>query len=196
MTDGTTLAMIHRASRRSGMRHAGLGCALLVAATTVLVAQGSLIAQSGPAAGTASAAQPQTAAPASVAPLPGVDTVLDARAKAIASRLRCPVCQGESIQDSPAELAAQMKSLVREQLASGRSNDEVFAYFVQKYGQWILLEPQASGFNLLVYWLPVAFLVLGGAGIAVAVRKWTRPVVPAATDAVPVAMPSEASPVD
>ncbi len=108
-------------------------------------------------------------------PAPGVDAALDARVKAIASRLRCPVCQGESIQDSPAELSAQMKTLVREQLAAGKSDAAVMDYFVQKYGQWILLEPRAEGINLLVYWLPVAFLVCGAGVIVLAVRKWTRP---------------------
>jgi cytochrome c-type biogenesis protein CcmH len=87
------------------------------------------------------------------------------------------VCQGESIQDSPAELAAQMKSLVREQLVSGRSEAQVFEYFTAKYGQWILLEPKAEGINLLVYWLPVMFLVVGAGGIVFAVKRWTRPVV-------------------
>ncbi|MEP6780337.1 MAG: cytochrome c-type biogenesis protein, partial [Gemmatimonadaceae bacterium] len=107
---------------------------------------------------------------------PGVDSVLDARVKTVASRLRCPVCQGESIQDSPAELSAQMRSLVREQLAAGRTESQVFDYFVQKYGQWILLEPRAEGINLLVYWLPILFIVLGAGGLWMAVRKWTRPV--------------------
>ena len=69
--------------------------------------------------------------------------------------------QGEPIQDSPAELSAQMKALVREQLANGKREQEVLDYFVQKYGQWILLEPKAEGINLLVYWLPVFFLVIG-----------------------------------
>jgi len=113
---------------------------------------------------------------ASTAPLPGVDAVLDERVKSVASRLRCPVCQGESIQDSPAELSTQMRGLVREQIASGRSEAQVLDYFVQKYGQWILLEPRAEGINLLVYWLPVFFIVFGGAGIWIAVKKWTRPV--------------------
>jgi cytochrome c-type biogenesis protein CcmH len=109
-----------------------------------------------------------------VAPALGVDTVLDARAKSIASRLRCPVCQGESIQDSPAELAAQMKTLVREQLAQGRSESEVLDYFTQKYGQWILLEPKAQGLNLIVYWVPVLFLAIGGGVLWMMVRRWTR----------------------
>lgn len=112
---------------------------------------------------------------AGIAPLPGADPSLDARVKLVASRLRCPVCQGESIQDSPAELSTQMKTLVREQLANGKSEQEVLDYFVQKYGQWILLEPKAEGINLLVYWLPVFFLVIGAVGITLAVKRWTRP---------------------
>ncbi len=110
------------------------------------------------------------------APEPGVDPAFDDRAKAISSRLRCPVCQGESIQDSPAELATQMKSLVREQLASGKSETQVFDYFIGKYGQWILLEPRAEGINLLVYGLPILFIVGGGALLWGAVARWTRPV--------------------
>ena len=110
----------------------------------------------------------------SAQPAPGVDTMLDARVKSIASRLRCPVCQGESIQDSPAELAAQMKALVREQLYNGKSDAQVFDYFTQKYGQWILLEPRADGIGVLVYVLPVAFLGIGVLALVFVVRKWTR----------------------
>jgi cytochrome c-type biogenesis protein CcmH len=118
----------------------------------------------------------------SLAPAPGVDSVLDAHVRAVSMRLRCPVCQGESIQDSPAELAAQMKGLVREQLASGKSEREVMDYFLAKYGQWIMLEPRAEGFNLFVYLLPILFIVIGGGAIWVAVRRWTRPMdVPSVT---------------
>ena len=99
---------------------------------------------------------------------------LDDSVRLVSSQLRCPVCQGESIQDSPAELAKQMRQVVREQLAAGRSGEEVKAYFVSKYGEWILLQPKAHGANLMVYVLPFV-LLLGGAGvIVVAVRKWTR----------------------
>jgi len=115
---------------------------------------------------------------AAQAPPPGVDLAFDERAKAISSRLRCPVCQGESIQDSPAELATQMKSLVREQLASGKSETQVFDYFIGKYGQWILLEPRAEGINLLVYGLPILFIVGGGALLWGAVSRWTGSAVP------------------
>jgi cytochrome c-type biogenesis protein CcmH/NrfF len=79
------------------------------------------------------------------------DTLLEARVREVASELRCPVCQGESIEDSPAALAQEMKVIVREQLAAGRTPDEVKAYFVEKYGEWILLRPKARGWMCCRY---------------------------------------------
>jgi cytochrome c-type biogenesis protein CcmH len=102
------------------------------------------------------------------------DSSLDARTRAVASELRCPVCQGVSIQDSPSELAQEMRSIVRERLQAGETPDQVKAYFVSKYGEWILLEPKPSGMNLLVYALPIVLVVGGVVGIALLVRKWTR----------------------
>lgn len=103
------------------------------------------------------------------------DSRLDDSVRSVSSQLRCPVCQGESIQESPAELAKEMRQVVREQLAAGRSSDEVKAYFVSKYGEWILLKPEAHGANLAVYLLPLALLVGGAVLIVVAVRRWIRP---------------------
>ncbi len=101
------------------------------------------------------------------------DPRLESLTKAVASQLRCPVCQGLSIQDSPSELSQQMRTVVKEQLAAGKSEQQVKDYFISKYGEWILLEPQAHGFNVLVYALP-ALLVLGGAVFLVfIVKKWT-----------------------
>lgn len=98
---------------------------------------------------------------------------LEARTTAVASTLRCPVCQGESIQDSPSELAQDMRALVREQLRAGKTPEEVKAYFVGRYGEWILLEPRMAGLNILLYVFPV-MLVLGGlAFVTVLVRKWS-----------------------
>lgn len=108
-------------------------------------------------------------------PIPGADSVLDRRVRSVSMRLRCPVCQGESIQESPAELAQQMKSVVREQLAAGQSEQDVLNYFLAKYGDWILLEPRAEGINLLVYWIPVIFLVIGGVVLFMTVKKWVKP---------------------
>jgi cytochrome c-type biogenesis protein CcmH len=105
---------------------------------------------------------------------PAADSVLDARVSAVARQLRCPVCQGLSIQDSPSELAQQMRDLVKEQLRQGKSPEQVTAYFVGRYGEWILLEPKASGFNVLVYALPILVVVGGGLGIVVMVRRWTH----------------------
>ncbi|MBK7835169.1 MAG: cytochrome c-type biogenesis protein CcmH [Gemmatimonadetes bacterium] len=107
------------------------------------------------------------------------DPVLEEKTRMVASELRCPVCQGNSIQDSPSELAQEMKGVVRDQLASGKSPDEVKQYFIAKYGEWILLEPKASGFNLVVYLLPLVVVAVGGLVIWRAVKKWTAPVEPA-----------------
>ena len=101
------------------------------------------------------------------------DSALEARTSAVAAQLRCPVCQGLSIQDSPSELAQSMRSLVRDQLAQGKSPEQVKAYFVSKYGEWILLSPAPHGFNLLAYLFPVLVVVGGGALIVLAVRRWT-----------------------
>ena len=109
----------------------------------------------------------------SVAQRPRTDAELDSVARSVASQLRCPVCQGESILDSPASLAQEMRTLVRSQLAQGKSPDEVKAYFVSKYGEWILLAPPASGFTLLVYALPLAALLIGAGIVFFAVRRWT-----------------------
>ena len=100
---------------------------------------------------------------------------LEARTSEVASGLRCPVCQGVSVEDSPTELARQMRATVRDQLAAGRSPDEVRQYFVDRYGEWILLQPRATGFNMLVYVLPWLLVAAGIAVIVLMVRRWTRP---------------------
>lgn len=103
------------------------------------------------------------------------DPALEARATRLADQLRCPVCQGLSIHDSPSPLAQDMKDLIRAQVAGGASDEEVREYFISKYGEWVLLEPKASGFNLLVYLLPAFALLAGAVLIFVAVRRWTAP---------------------
>ena len=103
------------------------------------------------------------------------DSALEATVREVASELRCPVCQGESIQDSPAGLAQEMRAVVREQLAAGRSPEEVKKYFADKYGEWILLRPRARGWNVLVYALPVVVLLLGAVIVMRATRRWAAP---------------------
>ncbi len=120
------------------------------------------------AAGVGAAAVPTGA---QTATLP--DSVIEARTHEIASRLRCVVCQGLSIEDSPAELAREMREIVREQVAAGRSRAEIEAYFVDRYGEFVLLEPRPEGFNLLVYALPVGALAFGVLFVAAFVRRWS-----------------------
>lgn len=99
---------------------------------------------------------------------------LEALTSQVAAELRCPVCQGLSIQDSPTELALEMRAVIRDQLAEGRSPEEVKEYFVSKYGEWILMEPKAEGFNLAVYVLPVVGLIAGATFVFFTARKWVR----------------------
>ena len=103
------------------------------------------------------------------------DSALESRTAAVASTLRCPVCQGESIQDSPAQLAQDMKAIVRDQLRAGKTPDEIKAYFVARYGEWILLEPAMRGLNVLLYVFPVALVIGGLAVVVVLVRRWSKP---------------------
>ncbi len=103
------------------------------------------------------------------------DSALEARTAAVAATLRCPVCQGESIQDSPAELAQQMRAVVRDRLRAGETPEQIKAYFVSKYGEWILLEPAMSGLNIALYVLPVLLVVGGLVFVVFLVRKWTTP---------------------
>ncbi|MBI1733975.1 MAG: cytochrome c-type biogenesis protein CcmH [Candidatus Rokubacteria bacterium] len=91
----------------------------------------------------------------------------------VASQLRCVVCQNLSVADSPSEMARQMRNLVRERLAAGESPEQVKAYFVERYGEWVLLSPPTRGFALIAWGLPLG--VLGG-GMIVALlvlRRWT-----------------------
>ena len=83
------------------------------------------------------------------------------RVDVIASLLRCPVCQSESVADSPSETARQMRALIAEQVAEGRSDDEIVAFFVDRYGEWILLDPPATGTGLALWLAPVVALALG-----------------------------------
>lgn len=101
------------------------------------------------------------------------DPVLEAKVEEVSSVLRCPVCQGLSLNDSPSELSQQMRQLVREKLAAGESPEQIKAYFVSKYGEWVLLEPKPKGMNLVVYLAPFILLLGGGGLIVVMVRKWS-----------------------
>jgi cytochrome c-type biogenesis protein CcmH len=91
----------------------------------------------------------------------------------IAAQLRCVVCQNLSVADSPSEMANQMRGVVRERLAAGEKPEQVIRYFVDKYGEWILLSPPRRGFTLLVWILPPVAVVIGLGVVALLIRSWT-----------------------
>jgi cytochrome c-type biogenesis protein CcmH len=99
---------------------------------------------------------------------------LEDKVREIASELRCVVCQNLSVADSPSELAKEMRNLVRELVEQGKSREEILAYFVSRYGEFVLLSPTKRGFNLLVWVLPFLALLVGGCGIYLVARRWTE----------------------
>ena len=119
-------------------------------------------------------------AAASPAPALARSSGLDEQVRAIASRLRCPVCQNESVADSPSELAAQMRALIRTKLEEGESTETIVAYFISRYGEWILLDPPRQGLGWVLWSAPAVILVVG---LAAAVRFIRRRVRPASTEA-------------
>lgn len=103
------------------------------------------------------------------------DPALEARARGISKDIRCPVCQGESIDDSNAPISRDLRIIIRERIMAGDTDDEVVDYIVARYGEFVLFNPRAEGSNLIL-WLagPALFL----AAIAVAVAAQRRRVAP------------------
>jgi len=99
---------------------------------------------------------------------------LEDRVREIASELRCVVCQNLSVADSPSDLAKEMRNLVRELVRQGKSREEISAYFVSRYGEYVLLSPPKRGFNLLVWGLPFLASAVGGGAVYLVARRWTE----------------------
>ena len=104
------------------------------------------------------------------------DPALEARARALSRDLRCLVCRNESIDESNADLARDMRILVRERLVEGDSDDEVVSFLVARYGEYVLLRPTLQGANL-VLWVsaPVLFLIALGAAVVYLRRRDRAP---------------------
>ncbi|QRG06194.1 cytochrome c-type biogenesis protein CcmH [Xanthobacter dioxanivorans] len=89
------------------------------------------------------------------------DPVLESRARAISAELRCMVCQNQSIDDSDAPLAKDLRVIVRERLSAGDSDGQVLDFMVARYGEFVLLRPRVSWRNALLWAAPVMVLALG-----------------------------------
>lgn len=102
------------------------------------------------------------------------DPVLETRAREISKGLRCLVCRNESIDESNADLARDLRILVRERLVAGDSDAQVVEFVVDRYGEYVLLKPSATGANL-VLWIAGPFLMIVALGVgAVYIRRRTR----------------------
>ena len=101
------------------------------------------------------------------------DPAQEARAEHLFTQLRCIVCQNESIDDSQADLARDLRQIVRQQVAQGRSDAQIKGFLVDRYGEFILLEPRFTIGNALLWLAPLMIVLSGGAFFAVRSRRGT-----------------------
>lgn len=99
------------------------------------------------------------------------DPAQEARARELSRELRCLVCQNQSIEDSNAPLARDLRKIVRERVVAGDSDQAVLDYVVARYGEWVLLKPRFNLQNLLLWLGPALFLAIGGIVVFVMLRR-------------------------
>ena len=99
------------------------------------------------------------------------DPALEARARAISEQLRCLVCQNQSIDDSNADLAREIRVIVRERLVAGDTDEQVIQYLVDRYGEYVLLQPVVAPHTILLWSAAPIVLVIGGIAIVLAARR-------------------------
>jgi cytochrome c-type biogenesis protein CcmH len=102
------------------------------------------------------------------------DPVLETRARALSAELRCMVCQNQSIDDSNADLAKDLRLLVRERLKAGDSDAEVIDYLVSRYGEFVLLKPRLSAHTILLWGMPVFLVLIGITVLVIQLRRGLR----------------------
>ena len=98
----------------------------------------------------------------------------EVRFKELSNELRCPTCQGLSVKDSEAGFSASIKGKIRELMKHGKSDEEIMAYFVERYGEWILRAPPVSGFNMVLWVLPGAAILTGLIWVLYRSKKWVE----------------------
>ncbi|HKF90258.1 MAG TPA: cytochrome c-type biogenesis protein CcmH [Acidimicrobiia bacterium] len=96
------------------------------------------------------------------------------RVRSVGSELRCPDCESQSISQSSTGTARAARADIRQRVASGQSDAEIRQAYIDKFGPSILLKPESGGLGILVWGLPAAALVLGAAGLVLALRRWRR----------------------
>lgn len=106
------------------------------------------------------------------------DPGLEARARAISRDLRCPVCQGESIDDSNAPISRDLRLVVRERIMAGDTDAQVIDFVVSRYGEFVLFNPKAEGANLILWLAGPSVFLLGAAGAFVYIRRRGQPIAP------------------
>ncbi len=99
------------------------------------------------------------------------DPGLEARAREISRQIRCPVCQGESIDDSSAPISRDLRVIIRERLVAGDNDEEVIEFVVDRYGEFVLFNPRATGSGLVLWLAGPAMLIVGVGVAAVAFRR-------------------------
>ena len=104
-----------------------------------------------------------------VAPVP---ESLDQRVHDVASQLKCPVCQGESVADSPSTISQQMRAVIRQKLQQGQSEQQIIQYFISRYGNSILWSPPRQGFTMLAWTIPIAIMLCGALLLVLVLRGW------------------------
>lgn len=113
------------------------------------------------------------------------DPVLEQRARDLSKQLRCVVCQNESIDTSNAEIAKTMRLVVRERLLAGDSDDDIMAYMVSRYGEYVLMEPKLRPGTYLLWFGPAILLAIGGLGVFFYLRRRPSSAVGGAPDLTP-----------
>jgi cytochrome c-type biogenesis protein CcmH len=104
------------------------------------------------------------------------DPALEARARALFVQIRCVVCQNESIDDSEADIARDLRQTIRRQIASGRGDAQVKDYLVRRYGEFILLQPRFSIENAALWLTPLLIALVGGVAFAMRMRRASTPI--------------------
>jgi cytochrome c-type biogenesis protein CcmH len=103
------------------------------------------------------------------------DPVLEARARALSKELRCMVCQNQSIDDSDAPLARDLRILVRERLKAGDTDQQVIDYLVARYGDFVLLKPRFTSHTALLWLMPAVVFVIGALALVLVSRRYRSP---------------------